>query len=65
MTDERTIDRLIAHLRTHVAELRRMERDGARPAELEERKRLILRLQRHLAYSVVDLLNVPRRPRLG
>src|SRR6516165_4742227 len=29
MTDERTVDRLMAHLRTHVAELRRLERAGA------------------------------------
>ena len=65
MTDERTLDRLMAHLRTHVAELRRLEREGARPEEVEERKRLIFRLQRHLAYSVVDLLGAPRRPRLG
>ena len=29
MTDERTLDRLIAHLRTHVAELRRLEQARA------------------------------------
>ncbi len=65
MTDERTLDRLMAHIRAHVAELRRMEREGAEPEEIEERRRLILRLQRRLAYSVVDVLPVPRRPRLG
>jgi hypothetical protein len=65
MTDARTIDRLMAHIRTHVADLQRMERDGAEPADLEERRHLILRLQRRLAYSVVDVLNVPQRPRLG
>jgi hypothetical protein len=65
MTDERTLDRLIEHLRAHVAELRRMEREGARPEEVEERKRLIVRLQRRLAYSVIDLMGAPRRPRLG
>ncbi len=65
MTDERTIDRVIAHLRTHVADLRRMEREGARPDEIEERKRLILRLQKHLSYSVIELLDLPRRPQLG
>lgn len=65
MTDERTVNRVIAHLRTHVAELRRLEREGGKEEEVEERRRLILRLQRHLAYSVVDLLNPPRRPRLG
>jgi hypothetical protein len=55
---------LIDHLRTHVAELRRMEREGAKTDEVEERKCLILRLQRHLAYSVVDLLGVSCRPQL-
>jgi hypothetical protein len=60
MTDERTIDRLIAHLRTHVAELRRLEREGAKPDEVADRRRLILRLQDHLAYAVRDLVNVRR-----
>jgi hypothetical protein len=60
MTDERTIDRLMAHLRTHVAELRRLERAGAAPEEVADRKRLILRLQEHLAYAVRDLLRGPR-----
>jgi hypothetical protein len=61
MTDERTLDRLIAHLRGQVAELRRLERDGAAPGEVAERKRLIIRLQQHLAYAVRDLMN-PQRP---
>lgn len=65
MTDERTVDRVIAHLRGHVAELGRMERDGAQQEDIEERKRLILRLQKHLAYSVIELLDLPRRPQLG
>jgi hypothetical protein len=60
MTDERTIDRLIAHLRTHVADLRRLEHAGAAPEDVAERKRLILRLQEHLAYAVRDLLRGPR-----
>jgi hypothetical protein len=60
MTDERTLDRLIAHLRTHVAELRRLEQEGAGHEEVAERKRLILRLQEHLAYAVRDLLSIPR-----
>jgi hypothetical protein len=60
MADERTLDRLIAHLRTHVAELRRLERDGADPTELAERKRLIQRLQDHLADVVRDMVSVPR-----
>ena len=41
--------RLITHLRTHVAELRRLEREGAVADEVAERKRLILQLQEHLA----------------
>lgn len=60
MTDERTLDRLIAHLRGQVAELRRLEREGADPEQVAERKRLILRLQEHMAYAVRDLLGVPR-----
>jgi hypothetical protein len=56
MTDERKLDRLITHLRAHVAELRRLEREGAQPAEVAERRRLILRLQNQLAYTVRDLL---------
>lgn len=56
MTDERTIDRLVAHLRAHVAELRRLEQEGAEAREVAERTRLILRLQDRLAYAVRDLL---------
>jgi len=58
MTDERTLDRLIAHLRTHVREARRLELEGADQTEVEERKRLILRLQQQLAYAVRDLLTL-------
>jgi hypothetical protein len=60
MTDERTLDRLIAHLRGQVAELRRLERADAAPEEVAERRQLILRLQKHLAYAVRDLMGVPR-----
>lgn len=60
MTDERTIDRLMVHLRAHVAELRRLERAGAAPGEVADRRRLILRLQEHLAYAVRDLLRGQR-----
>jgi hypothetical protein len=60
MTDERTLDRLIAHLRGQVAELRRREREGAAVEELTERGRVILRLQERLAYVVRDLLSVQR-----
>jgi hypothetical protein len=61
MTDERTVDRLIAHLRAHVAELRRLEQEGAEPQEVAERKRVIRRLHEHLSYAVRDLLS-PQRP---
>jgi hypothetical protein len=49
MTDERILDRVIAHLRGHVAELRRLERGGAEAEEIAERKQLIVRLKEHLA----------------
>jgi hypothetical protein len=61
MTDERTVDRLIAHLRAHVTDLRRLEQEGAPPHEVAERKRVIRRLHEHLAYAVRDLLS-PQRP---
>lgn len=60
MTDQRTLDRLIAHLRGQVTELRRREREGAAPDEIAERTRLILRLQDRLSYVVRELLNVQR-----
>ena len=65
MTDERTLDRLLAHLRAQVAEARRLEREGAEPAEVEEHRRLVLRLQQQLAYAVRDLLTPTRRPAGG
>jgi hypothetical protein len=58
MTDERTLERVIAHLRGQVAELRRLDREGAGPEELAERRRLILGLQERLARVVRDLLDV-------
>jgi len=60
MSDERTLDRLIAHLRGQVAELRRREGEAAPREELAERRRLILNLQERLAYVVRDLLTVRR-----
>jgi hypothetical protein len=60
MTDERTLDRLIAHLRGQVAELRRLERDGGEPGDIAERRRLVLSLQERIAYVVRDLLGGPR-----
>ena len=65
MTDERTLDRLIAHLRAQVAELRRQEEEGAGDDEVAERKRLILRLQEHLSYAVRDLLRAQRTSQLA
>jgi hypothetical protein len=59
MTDERTLDRLMAHLRGQVAELRRLEREGAAHEDVVERRRLIMRLQERLAYTVRDLLSPP------
>jgi hypothetical protein len=61
MTDERALDRLMAHLRGQVAELRRLEEDGAPPEEVAEHQRVIVRLQEHLAHAVRDLLT-SRRP---
>ena len=55
MTDARTLERLIAHLRAHVTELRRLQREGAEPTEVAERKRLIVRLQNQLSYAVRDV----------
>ena len=63
MTDERTLDRLMAHLRAQVAEARRLELEGAEGAEVEEHKRSVFRLQQQLAYAVRDLLTVDRRTR--
>jgi hypothetical protein len=60
VTDERTLERLLAHLRGQVAELRRLEREGVEPADLAERKRLILTLQERLAFVVRDLLGAQR-----
>jgi Holliday junction resolvasome RuvABC ATP-dependent DNA helicase subunit len=60
MTDQRTLDRVIAHLRGQVSELRRLEVDGAAAEEIAERKRLIMRLQERLSYVVRDLLTVQR-----
>jgi hypothetical protein len=62
MTPERTLDRLIAHLRGQVAELRRLEAAGAAPEEVAERKRLIVRLQDQLAYVVRGLVTPKSAP---
>jgi hypothetical protein len=59
MTTDRKLDRLIAHLRSHVAELRRLERDGGGAEEVAERRRVIRLLQDRLAYAVRDLVSPP------
>jgi hypothetical protein len=61
MTDERKLERLIAQLREQVAEVRRLEREGAPQEEVGGRRRLIARLQDHRAYAVRDRLD-PLRP---
>ena len=58
MTDERTLERLIAHLRGQVSELRRRASEGAAPDELAERRLVVFRLQQQLAFAVRDLLNL-------
>jgi hypothetical protein len=65
MTDECTLDRLMAPLRAHFAEARRLELEGADQAEVEERRRLILRLQQQLAYAVRDLLTIDGEAQAG
>jgi hypothetical protein len=62
MTDERTVDRLLAHLRAQVAEARRLELEGADPAEVQEHRLVVFRLQQQLAYAVRDLLTPKPRP---
>jgi hypothetical protein len=59
VTDERAIERLIVHLRAQVAELRRMERDGASTRDIEQSRRMVLRLKSYLADAVVELVSVP------
>jgi hypothetical protein len=56
MNSDARRDRLIARLRERVAELRRLERDGAAPRELERQRLAIAVLQQRLAYAVRDLL---------
>ncbi|HWF73863.1 MAG TPA: hypothetical protein VG186_10995 [Solirubrobacteraceae bacterium] len=46
---DRTLERITAHLRAHVTELRRLERAGAAKGELEERREIIARLRSYLA----------------
>jgi hypothetical protein len=61
-TDERGLERLIAQLREQVAELRRLEREGAPQEEVSMQRRLIARHQDDLAHAVRDVLNSPDPP---
>jgi hypothetical protein len=62
MTNDHMLDRVIAHLRVHVAELRRLERCRADPRELEERRLVIARLQNQLARVVRDVIRAEPAP---
>jgi hypothetical protein len=55
-------DRITTRLRGHVAELRSLERAGAAPADLEERRAVIARLQTELAALVRSRLPPTRDP---
>jgi hypothetical protein len=59
---ESPIERVIAHLRAQVAELRRMEQAQAGAEEIEERRRAILELQEVLSRVVLDRLGARGRP---
>jgi hypothetical protein len=54
IADRRALEPLVRHLRAHVADLRRLEAEGAEPAVLAERRGLISRLQDQLAFAVRD-----------
>jgi hypothetical protein len=47
--ERRQVDRLLQRIRTHVAELRRLEQARADRGELQRRRREITRLQSQLA----------------
>jgi hypothetical protein len=59
VTDPRKLELLIAQLREQVAEVRRLEQEGAPQEQVSGRRRLIARQQDDLAYAVRDLLNSP------
>jgi hypothetical protein len=49
-------ERVIARLRIRVAELRRLEKDGAPPREVERQRAVVSRLQSRLAGAVRERL---------
>jgi hypothetical protein len=57
MSTERRLAALVAHLRAQVAELRRLEHEGADPQDLDGRRTVIARLQLHLAEAVRETLS--------
>jgi hypothetical protein len=59
---DRSLERITTHLRAHVAELRRLERAGAAPGEIEERRAVIARLQGQLAGLVKAAVTPARDP---
>jgi hypothetical protein len=60
MRDQHGIEGLIGQLRAAVAELGKLRARGLNMIELRHRERLILRLQRHLAFAVRDVLSENR-----
>jgi hypothetical protein len=59
MSDD-LLERVFAHLRAHVAELRRLEGAGAKREELEERRAVIGELHAHLGELVRNSLTSVR-----
>lgn len=59
---DRMLERVTAHLRVNVAELRRLERDRAPSGQIDERRRVVSRLQAQLAELVKGALGPPRSP---
>jgi hypothetical protein len=61
---DRLLDRVFAHLRAQVAELRHLESAGAKQEDLEEHRALVGQLQEHLAEVVrTTLTDVNRSDR--
>lgn len=56
---DRPLEQITTQLRAHVAELHRLERVGAASDQLEERRKLIARLQGQLAELVRSAVAAP------